>query len=550
MLGNRSHPTPRMRVCRGLWLAWLPLGSAPILGQPFETPSTRPAQSASAPSLSPEMSDVVAQAQKRVEKEHPQPEGALVYAIAGSDGRRPQATARLHTSPGGFREIPADTEHPNVIYQRSAQNYVLRISAPGYQTFARPITFQPGSVLVWDDVVLERVTAETGATIDGGVRMEDDADPSGVVISAEGQRTKTDDLGHFSIAGLGEGEVKVAASKPGYAVQSALVSLTRGATHGCELRLFRQRFALVRWSCQIEPGKSLGGWVRYGVAVVSPGGLDRVSILKGFTDVDTRSDFFVSQYNDKLKIQNTDSRSGPEPPGILRVEAQSFEELTQPPAGDYRDSHNRRLTLEPGAVFVLRCFDGERYAKMAVLAVGDSGEQFAQRTVAARLGCDLAATAAGPGRDVPSVAVLDFDAEDALRAEADALSDLCRKQIQETERFILVDRNTIRLVLREEDFAASMRCDDTRCLVNYGAKLRAQKLVHGRLARVAEGLMLTLKMVDVGTARIDGVETARTGADVKELFDVIEPTSCALLSQALRSKTAGAADHVPSEPRK
>jgi hypothetical protein len=365
------------------------------------------------------------------------------------------------------------------------------------------------------------------------VWLEDDADPTGVTVTVDRQYVAADEHGRFSVTGLPEGPAHVSALKPGYPGQYVDVSLARGGTQNCQLRLYRQRCALVRWACQIEPSRPLAGWVQYGAAVVSPGGLDRVSFVKGFTQVQKESDFCVRQHEDHLVIRNFDSRAGDDHPGIMRVSARAFEQLSKPPAGAYNDAGD--LPLEPGAAFVFRCYDGQHYAKMEVLDVAESDDQFAQRTSPARVGCGLTAGQSEPEHDPPSVAVLDIDADESLRAEADALGDLCRKQIQDTGRFVLVDRDTIRLVLREEDFTASMRCDDTRCLVNYGAKLRAQKLVHGRLARVAEGLMLTLKMVDVGTARIDGVETARTGADVRELFDVIEPTSCALLSQALRA---------------
>ncbi len=531
-------------LCRGRWLGWLLLcmGCLPACRSPQPTiPSTEPggasvpARSEPAPSSSPELTEAVTEARKKLELEtnpkHAQ--GALVYTIAGSDGGRPQVTARLEFPSGGYRGVPAETARPNTVYDRSTQTYVLRITAPGYQPFARNVTFEPGRVLVWNDIVLERVTAETGATINGAVWLEDDADPTGVAVAVDDQRLTADERGRFSATGLREGQIRVSAHKPGYSGQSVSVALTRGGAQNCELRLFRTRFALVRWSCQLEPGGPLAGWVRHGAAVVSPGGLDRVSFLQGFTQVGRESDFGVRQRDAHLVISNFDSRGGDDRPGIMRTSARGYEQLSQPPVGDYNDT--RDLKLDRGAAFVFRCFDGQHFAKMEVLDVAEADEPFAQRTVAARVGCDLNAAPDAPGLNLPSIAVLDFDAEDALRAEADALSDLCRKQVQETQRFILVDRNTIRLVLREEDLAASMRCDDTHCLVNYGAKLRAQKLVHGRLARVAEGLMLTLKVVDVGTAKIDGMETARTGPDAKDLFDVIEPTSCALLSQALRS---------------
>lgn len=148
------------------------------------------------------------------------------------------------------------------------------------------------------------------------------------------------------------------------------------------------------------------------------------------------------------------------------------------------------------------------------------------------LGCDLAALPELSER--ASVAVLDFRVGAEVPPEVgEALADFCRETVQDSERLTLVDRQNMRTLLTEEDFAATVQCDDTRCLVDFGKKLRAQKIVHGRACRVGEALVLTLKMIDVSSATVDAICNVKTTGPIEELLDLTGPATCQLLRDAL-----------------
>ena len=133
-----------------------------------------------------------------------------------------------------------------------------------------------------------------------------------------------------------------------------------------------------------------------------------------------------------------------------------------------------------------------------------------------------------------SVAVLDFQCnEKDAKQLGPALADYCRHTVQASQRYVLVDRENMRTLLSEEDFAATVKCDNTECLVDYGRKLRAQKIIHGRVSRVGEAYVLTIKMLDVGSAAVDALENAKVVAGVEQLVDFVPPTTCRLLRDAL-----------------
>jgi len=154
-----------------------------------------------------------------------------------------------------------------------------------------------------------------------------------------------------------------------------------------------------------------------------------------------------------------------------------------------------------------------------------------------------------PVAEGASLAVLDFQVgEDGPSDVGQALADYCRETVQQSERFVLVDRQNMLALLTEEDFGATFRCDDTRCLVDFGKKLRAQKIIHGRASRVGDVHVLTLKLVDVGSAKIEAIRNAKMPGQIEDLLDLVEPATCELLHDALRGCDLPAAAVGSGEP--
>jgi len=134
-----------------------------------------------------------------------------------------------------------------------------------------------------------------------------------------------------------------------------------------------------------------------------------------------------------------------------------------------------------------------------------------------------------------SVAVLDFQVLDTPNSAIGAsLADICREAILASDRYRLVDRENMRALLDEEDWSKTVRCDETKCLVSFGKKLRAQKIVHGRISSIGNTFLLTLKMLDVSTTRIDGVKTTKITGGIEGVVDHVEPVTCEVLRDALK----------------
>ncbi len=148
--------------------------------------------------------------------------------------------------------------------------------------------------------------------------------------------------------------------------------------------------------------------------------------------------------------------------------------------------------------------------------------------------CDLRELKPDVASSPASIAVLDFhDASGSAGSAGVPLADICRGVVQQTGCFILLERSDMKAILSEEDFAYSIACDDTKCLVDYGKKLQAQNIIHGRISRIGHTYVLTIKMLDTSSARILSIQTATAGEDLESLLAYVEPLTCELLRKGL-----------------
>ncbi len=92
----------------------------------------------------------------------------------------------------------------------------------------------------------------------------------------------------------------------------------------------------------------------------------------------------------------------------------------------------------------------------------------------------------------------------------------------------------MRNLLGEQDFAAVVRCDETKCLVQYGKILHAERMIHGRLSPLEDAFLVYLSMVDVNSSRLVSTWTSvySKGDDLRQM--IIDGTYQLVVSEAAR----------------
>ena len=146
-------------------------------------------------------------------------------------------------------------------------------------------------------------------------------------------------------------------------------------------------------------------------------------------------------------------------------------------------------------------------------------------------GCDLSARK--PAKET-SLAVLDFYVGENIPRDASwVLADATRQAVQVSHAFTLITREDMKELLEEEDLTATLRCDEKECLVDYGKKLKAQFLLHGKVAQIEGAWRLTLRVLNVSSGREEAIQRTR-GATLDELEAQIDSEiACKLLTETL-----------------
>lgn len=248
----------------------------------------------------------------------------------------------------------------------------LSITASGHEKFQRRVPIRPRHIVILDDILLVPLEVGSLATVVGRLQLEGEGEAGGVPIYVDEESVGiTNEDGSFLLERIRHGDLELRATVPGYLEMRAKVEAPKSGRASCELRGFKLRYALVRWSFQPDGSRNFQRNVQTGMGVLSSCGLRRVSFNEGFRNVNGRSDFFVYQINDQLLIYNFD-RNGDRNLGIARLNELTFDQVTQVP--EVRFS-TKRLTLNSGDFLLLKCYNPSQFAKMEVISMSTDPEE-------------------------------------------------------------------------------------------------------------------------------------------------------------------------------
>lgn len=106
-----------------------------------------------------------------------------------------------------------------------------------------------------------------------------------------------------------------------------------------------------------------------------------------------------------------------------------------------------------------------------------------------------------------TAAVLDLEAREGVSQNVVLmLSDYLRIQLFTTQRFTIVTRENMETILKEQQFQLS-GCTSQECIVQVGQLLGVQKMFTGSLGKIGATYLITLKMIDVQSGKLEGVGT-------------------------------------------
>lgn len=120
------------------------------------------------------------------------------------------------------------------------------------------------------------------------------------------------------------------------------------------------------------------------------------------------------------------------------------------------------------------------------------------------LGASITDTVDSAAKPVQNLAATDFEPRGGVsKGDAESLSDRFRERLIATNKFRVIERNQMDLILREQGFQQTGACRDNECLVQMGQLIAVQKIIAGSIGRVGSIYTISVKMLDVATGSID-----------------------------------------------
>jgi TolB-like protein len=118
-------------------------------------------------------------------------------------------------------------------------------------------------------------------------------------------------------------------------------------------------------------------------------------------------------------------------------------------------------------------------------------------------------------------AVLTFESRSGLNAgEAETITELFSTSLQNSGRFVVVERNRIEAVLKEREFQAMQ---DEENVAKAGKILSIRKMFSGSIGKLGAEYLVSVKMIDVESSRVDFSVTKKYDDDLADINDEFIP---------------------------
>ncbi|MBN1894473.1 hypothetical protein JW906_08255, partial [bacterium] len=133
-------------------------------------------------------------------------------------------------------------------------------------------------------------------------------------------------------------------------------------------------------------------------------------------------------------------------------------------------------------------------------------------------------------REKIALAVLDFDAKNTDKANAEFVTDLLQTELFNTGSFKVVERQKVKKLIEEQHFQSSGMTDMDQA-VEIGRLLNVQKIMIGTVTLLGSTYILNTRILDVQSAAVVLAEAAECRGGEEEL-----PTAIAQLATTISYK--------------
>jgi TolB-like protein len=142
----------------------------------------------------------------------------------------------------------------------------------------------------------------------------------------------------------------------------------------------------------------------------------------------------------------------------------------------------------------------------------------------------------------PRIAVIAIDTKGLPTVDPTQMGNIVRTELDRLEKFEVIDRYDIEYLLKNAGISTE-NCFGKQCLVDVGKKIKADKMMTGTVEAYGEQIVITLKLIDVGSSTVEktqvleflnlkGQLTSMVGMTMKKMFDqAIDPDALTKLTK-------------------
>ena len=122
-----------------------------------------------------------------------------------------------------------------------------------------------------------------------------------------------------------------------------------------------------------------------------------------------------------------------------------------------------------------------------------------------------------------SVGVQDLEAKKVDKDTVSTLTDILCTEMSKDKRYEVSCADDLRAILEHSGLNIQMGgCDDGECLKKLGEALNKEKFVSGSVGKIGDSFVITLKMSDVATGKVEKRHSETVKGDVGKLLDGIK----------------------------
>ncbi|MFA4839694.1 MAG: SUMF1/EgtB/PvdO family nonheme iron enzyme, partial [Candidatus Neomarinimicrobiota bacterium] len=116
-----------------------------------------------------------------------------------------------------------------------------------------------------------------------------------------------------------------------------------------------------------------------------------------------------------------------------------------------------------------------------------------------------------------NIAVIDFEGKNVSKDDASALTDRLRATLFMTGKFVILEREKMDAILKEQGFQQS-GCTSDACAVEVGQLLAVEQMVVGSISKVGQTYSVTARLVGVEKGSLMGVGTCDLKGDIGDVM--------------------------------